>query len=108
VFGLDFAEVARTLDRNEAACRQLAARARTHIEAGRPRFTPSPEEGRRLAAAFQVAAASADKKALVRLLADDAVLCTLERLGFRQRGVRVDELQNHWGLLGTDTACYGE
>src|SRR5215469_12370154 len=76
VFGLDFTEIAHALDRKEAACRQLAARARTHIEAGRPRFTPSPEEGRRLAAAFQAAAACADTKALVRLLADDAVLCT--------------------------------
>jgi RNA polymerase sigma-70 factor, ECF subfamily len=35
VFGLEIAEVARTLGRNEAACRQLAARARAHIEAGR-------------------------------------------------------------------------
>jgi len=76
VFGLDFTKIARALDRNEAACRQLAARARTHIEAGQPRFAPSPEEGRRLAAAFQAAATSADTKALVRLLADDAVLCT--------------------------------
>jgi len=76
VFGLDFTEIARALDRNEAACRQLAARARTHIEARRPRFMPSPEEVRRLAAAFQAAAASADIRALVRLLADDAVLYT--------------------------------
>jgi RNA polymerase sigma-70 factor (ECF subfamily) len=76
VFGLDFTEIARALDRNEAACRQLAARARTHIEAGRPRFMPSPEEGRRLATAFQAAAASADIRALIRLLADDAVLYT--------------------------------
>jgi RNA polymerase sigma-70 factor (ECF subfamily) len=76
VFGLDFAEVARTLGHNEAACRQLAVRARTHIEARRPRFAPSPEEGRRLASAFQAAAASADTNALVRLLADDAVLYT--------------------------------
>ena len=76
VFGLDFSEVARTLGRNEAACRQLAARAREHIEAGRPRFSASPEEGRRLAAAFQSAAASADTQALARLLADDAVLYT--------------------------------
>jgi RNA polymerase sigma-70 factor, ECF subfamily len=76
VFGLDFTEIACALDRNEAACRQLAARARTHLEAGRPRFTHSPEESRRLAAAFQAAAASADIRALVRLLADDAVLYT--------------------------------
>src|SRR5271165_5398826 len=32
VFGLDFAEVGRALDRGEAACRQLAARGRAHIE----------------------------------------------------------------------------
>jgi RNA polymerase sigma-70 factor, ECF subfamily len=76
VFGLDFAEVARALGRGEAACRQLAARARTHIETGRPRFSASPEEGRRLAAAFQAAAASNDTQALTRLLADDAVLYT--------------------------------
>jgi RNA polymerase sigma-70 factor, ECF subfamily len=76
VFGLDFAEVARTLCRNEAACRQLAARAREHIEAGRPRFSASPEEGRRLAAAFKAAAATADTQALARLLAKDAVLYT--------------------------------
>jgi RNA polymerase sigma-70 factor, ECF subfamily len=35
VFGLDFTEVARAIGRGEAACRQLAARARAHVEAGR-------------------------------------------------------------------------
>ncbi|HEY2529642.1 MAG TPA: sigma-70 family RNA polymerase sigma factor [Xanthobacteraceae bacterium] len=73
VFGLDFAEVARALHRGEAACRQLAARARSHIEASRPRFSASPEEGHRLAAAFQAAVASGDTGALARLLAEDAV-----------------------------------
>ena len=76
VFGLDFAEVARALSRGEAACRQLAARARTRIEDGRPRFSPSPEEGRRLATAFQAAITSAKPDALTRLLAEDAVLYT--------------------------------
>jgi RNA polymerase sigma-70 factor (ECF subfamily) len=74
VFGLEFAEVARALDRGEAACRQLAARARTHIEAGRPRFTASEEEGRRLADAFRTAVQNGDTEALKRLLAEDAVL----------------------------------
>ncbi len=74
VFGLDFAEVARALGRGEAACRQLAARARTHIEAGRPRFAASPEDGERLAAAFQRAAQAGDVAALTQLLAADAVL----------------------------------
>lgn len=74
VFGLDFAEVARALGRGEAACRQLAARARGHIEAGRPRFAASLEEGRRLAAAFKAALATADAQALAQVLAADAVL----------------------------------
>ncbi len=74
VFGLDFAEVSHALGRAEAACRQLAARARTHIEAGRPRFCASREEGNRLAAAFHQAAASGDVQALRQMLAEDAVL----------------------------------
>jgi len=74
VFGLDFAEVARALRRGEAACRQLAARARAHIEAGRPRFPASREEGHRLAAAFRAAITSGDTQALSRILATDAVL----------------------------------
>ncbi len=76
VFGLDFAEVGRALDRGEAACRQLAARARTHIEDGRPRFPASPEDGRRLADAFSVATRSGDVQGLTKLLAADAVLYT--------------------------------
>jgi RNA polymerase sigma-70 factor, ECF subfamily len=74
VFGVDFAEVGRALDRGEATCRQLAARARAHIEEGRPRFPASQEEGRRLAGAFAAAAQSGDTATLVKLLAADAVL----------------------------------
>ena len=74
VFGLDFAEVARALGRGEAACRQLAVRARAHIEAGRPRFPASREQGYRLAAAFQAAVASGDTETLMRVLSQDAVL----------------------------------
>jgi len=76
VFGFNFAEVADTLGRSEAACRQLAARARAHIEAGRPRFAASREVGSRLAAAFRVASETGDTRALRRLLAEDAVLYT--------------------------------
>jgi RNA polymerase sigma-70 factor, ECF subfamily len=74
VFGLDFAEVGRALDRGEATCRQLAARARAHVEDGPPRFAASREEGRRLAAAFAGASRSGDVGALTKLLAQDAVL----------------------------------
>ena len=64
------------LGRGEAACRQLAARAREHIEAGRPRFAASRGEGHRLAAAFHRAAASGDLQALRQILAEDVVLYT--------------------------------
>jgi RNA polymerase sigma-70 factor (ECF subfamily) len=71
VFGLDFAEVGRALDRSEATCRQLAARARARIEEGRPRFRATQEEGRRLASAFMAAAQAGDLQAL---LTQEAVL----------------------------------
>ena len=74
VFGVDFAEVARALGRGEGACRQLAARARAHIQAAKPRFTASREEGHRMAAAFREAVASGDAQRLSQLLAEDAVL----------------------------------
>jgi RNA polymerase sigma-70 factor, ECF subfamily len=73
-FGLEFAEVARALGRNEAACRQLASRARAHIEAGRLRFPASRDEASRLANAFHAAMMSGDTATLTRLLAEDAVL----------------------------------
>ena len=74
VFGLDFAEVSHALGRSEAACRQLGARARQHIAAGRPRFPTSSEGGRRLAAAFHQAATSGDAQALTQMLSQDVVL----------------------------------
>src|SRR5262245_8097469 len=76
VFGLDFAEISSAIGRGEAACRQLAARARRHIESGRLRFAASREEGHRLAAAFHKAAVSGDTQILIQILAEDAVLYT--------------------------------
>lgn len=74
IFDVDFPEVARLIDRNEAACRQLAARARTHVREARPRFPVMPEAGADIAAAFAAAVRSGDVGALARLLAEDAVL----------------------------------
>src|SRR5579871_2126519 len=49
VFDFSFSEVAATLQRSEAACRQLAARARAHVRAVRPRGTaPNPAHSRKL------------------------------------------------------------
>jgi RNA polymerase sigma-70 factor (ECF subfamily) len=74
VFDVDFADIAGLVGRNETACRQLAARARTHVRAARPRFAVAPETGARIANAFADAIRSTDIDAFARLLARDAVL----------------------------------
>ena len=74
VFALGFAEVAATLGRSEAACRQLAVRARGHVREARPRATVAPEQAARVTEAFFAAASSGDATALRAMLASDAVL----------------------------------
>ena len=74
VFDASFADVARTLGRTEAACRQLAARAREHVKAGKPRYRPSAEEEQRLTGAFLAATMSGDESLLRGILAQDVVM----------------------------------
>jgi len=74
VFDTPFAEVAAALGRSEAAVRQLAARAREHVKAGKPRYKPSADEERRLTQAFISAALSGDAAGLRGLLAEDVVM----------------------------------
>jgi RNA polymerase sigma-70 factor, ECF subfamily len=76
VFDLPFEEIAEALGRDAAACRQLAARARVHVRTARPRFTPSPDQGARLADAFRRAVANGDVGAMTQMLTADAVLLT--------------------------------
>ncbi|MDR3418744.1 MAG: sigma-70 family RNA polymerase sigma factor [Nevskia sp.] len=73
VFDLDFEQVGEALGREAAACRQLAARARSHVRQEKPRFRPSPEEEARVFAAFTAALAQGDIAGLVQTLAQDAV-----------------------------------
>jgi RNA polymerase sigma-70 factor, ECF subfamily len=88
VFDEDYAEVAQTLDRTEAAVRQLASRAREHVRDARPRFQVSQEQAMKLAAAFATATATADFKALTALLAEDAILVS-DGGGKRSAALRV-------------------
>ena len=74
VFDADYGAIAGTLGRSEAACRQLAARAREHVKDARPRYSVSQEEVSRLAVAFMEAARQGDVAALAEVLAEDAVL----------------------------------
>ena len=76
VFDQDYAQIAQTLDRSEAACRQLAARGREHVHKARPRFSVPVDQAQRMIGAFLAAAASGDVSNLASLLAEDAVLLT--------------------------------
>jgi RNA polymerase sigma-70 factor (ECF subfamily) len=71
MFAMGFEEIARTIRRDPAACRQLAARARTHVREARPRFRIEREHGLRIAEAFFKASRGGDMKALGALLAAD-------------------------------------
>jgi RNA polymerase sigma-70 factor (ECF subfamily) len=71
VFGFGFPEVAVAVGRSEAACRQLAVRARRHMEVGRPRFEADRREREELAARFFDALRDGDVDGLRELLAAD-------------------------------------
>lgn len=74
VFGMEFDEVAKSIDREPPACRQLAARARMHVRDARPRFAVEKERGLRIARAFFDASRSGDMGTLGALLAADVSL----------------------------------
>jgi RNA polymerase sigma-70 factor (ECF subfamily) len=84
VFDFSFKEVAAALERSEAACRKLAARARAHVQAARPRgaTVPAPARGAidakhaQLMTAFAAATRSGDVQALKELLANDVRVVT--------------------------------
>lgn len=71
VFGFGFAEIASAMGRSEAACRQLAVRARRHLHAGRPRFPADPQRRAELAQRFFDAFRAGDVDALQTFLAAD-------------------------------------
>jgi RNA polymerase sigma-70 factor, ECF subfamily len=71
VFGFGFPEVAVAVGRSEAACRQLAVRARRHMDVGRPRFEADRREREELAARFFDALRDGDVDGVRELLAAD-------------------------------------
>ena len=74
VFGFGFGEVASAVGRSEAACRQLAVRARRHMDTGRPRFEAGRKEREELAGRFFGAFKEGDVDGLRELLAADVQL----------------------------------
>ncbi|MER6570001.1 RNA polymerase sigma-70 factor [Streptomyces sp. NPDC001093] len=73
-FGYPYAEIAALLDRGEAAVRQLAGRARRHVDERRPRYDVDPGRRRELTERFLAAAADGDLDGLMSLLAPDVRL----------------------------------
>ncbi len=71
VFDVALSDVAVTLSREPAAVRQLASRARKHIQAARPRFSVEAAEADRITQAFFVAARDGDTASLASLLAQE-------------------------------------
>jgi len=76
VFDLSFAEIAAMLEKSEAACRQLATRARKALKEERPARPSSDDEHRTLLYAFGAAAAEGDIRALAAMLAEGAIAYT--------------------------------
>ncbi|MGW6906163.1 RNA polymerase sigma-70 factor [Streptomyces sp. NPDC054940] len=73
-FGYPYADIAAMLDRGEAAVRQLAGRARKHVDERRPRYDVDPVQRRDLTERFLAAAAEGDLEGLMSLLAPDVRL----------------------------------
>lgn len=82
IFDYSFAQIAEALGRNEAACRQLATRARTHVRGLRPAAPPRARSSAvdpkhaELLDAFITASRSGDIDSLKRILASDAKVVT--------------------------------
>ncbi|HEY0474390.1 MAG TPA: RNA polymerase sigma factor SigJ [Kribbella sp.] len=74
VFGYAHGEIGEILDRSPAAVRQLAHRAREHVQARRPRFEADPQVRLEVTEKFVAAIVGGDLKALMEVLAPDVTL----------------------------------
>jgi RNA polymerase sigma-70 factor, ECF subfamily len=72
VFDYPYEDIAHIVDKGEANCRQIFARARQHIDANHPRYESSVEQGEALLRSFMAAAREGDLDQLVELLGADA------------------------------------
>ncbi|MFE9751358.1 RNA polymerase sigma-70 factor [Saccharothrix saharensis] len=110
VFGLGYDEIAGAVDKNPAAVRRIAHRARAHVAERRPRGTASPHETRAALSAFQRAVETGDLQPLLDVLAPDVVVLS-DAGGLKQAArkpvVGVDKvarfLTARWDVVGTRT-----
>jgi RNA polymerase sigma-70 factor, ECF subfamily len=74
IFDYDYAEIAEIIGKSEDNARQLATRARRHVDDGKPRFEASKEKREELAGRFFAAVQDGDMQGLEALLSEDVVL----------------------------------
>ena len=72
-FELGYDEIAAAIGKTPAAVRQIAHRARRHVDARRPHRTATPSEGEAVVKAFQHAVEASDLEELMQVLAPDVV-----------------------------------
>jgi len=87
IFGFEFDEIASAVDKTPATVRQIAHRARQHVEARRPRVTVSADEARAALDAFRIAVETGDVQAMLNVLAPDVVLIS-DGGGVKQAALR--------------------
>lgn len=105
-FGHPYADIAAMLDRNEAAVRQLGARARRHVDERRPRYDVDPARRRDLTERFLDAAAGGDLAGLMELLAPDVRLVG-DSGGKARAPLRVLDGADHVGRFFVGVAAKG-
>lgn len=94
VFGYSHAEIASIVDKQEAAVRQTATRARAHVAARRPRFDVDARVRREAAERFRQACLGGDLNAMMELLAPD-VVCWSDGGGKVSAAIRPVEGADH-------------
>ncbi|MGO4629820.1 RNA polymerase sigma-70 factor [Streptomyces sp. 2RAF24] len=87
VFEVEYDEIAAAVDKTPAAVRQIAHRARKHVDARRPRKTVTPREARAVLESFQRALEERDPQQLLDVLAPDVVVLS-DGGGIRKAAVR--------------------
>jgi len=107
VFGFGFPEIASAVGRSEAACRQLAVRARRHMDEGRPRFEAGRREREELAGRFFEAFREGDVDGLRELLAADVYMVS-DGGGKAPNWNRISGARNVARLLAAVVPLFGQ
>ncbi|RBM21627.1 RNA polymerase subunit sigma-24 [Prauserella sp. PE36] len=86
-FEISYEDIAAAVDKSPAAVRQIAYRARRHVDARRPRQVVSPHEAREVLESVRRALETRDVQSLLDVLAPDVVLVS-DGGGVKQAALR--------------------